>query len=237
MGFGFKKRRESSSNSTVDLTKSQRSRANDNLTIQLALRRGFAVFECCASHGTYVDLNDVDTGWNYLREEGLVSPDLDATWRELDLILMTYSNAGMLAIAAKERAQHLIEVVETQLDAERGNVEGLVDAVVAINVARLKYPSKSWSVNGIFAAVFSVPVGAIVGIVAGNLVGNAPAIENTVFCLVIIGSVLVARYRHQKRIIAADAEIARAQIELDRKVLRNLSPCAYPPPMLAAAPI
>ncbi|HKT64952.1 MAG TPA: hypothetical protein VJR91_15385 [Burkholderia sp.] len=233
MGFGFGKRSESSGNTTADMAKSQRSRANDNVTMGLALRRAFAVFGCCASHGTYVDLNDVDTGWRYLREEGLVSSDLDATWRELDGILLTYSNTGMLATSDKARAAHLADVIEAQLDTVQGKVEGMVDAVAAINVARLKYP-KTWFGDGILAVAFGVLAGAIVGTMAGELADNTPAIGNVVFGLVIIGSVLVARYRHHRKIIAADAKIAQAQAELDRMVIRNLSPSAYPPPMMAA---
>ncbi|AOK18531.1 hypothetical protein WT26_21090 [Burkholderia cepacia] len=234
MGFGFGKRSESTGNSTTDMAKSQRSRANDNFTTELELRRAFAVFECCASHGTYVDLNDVDTGWRHLREEGLVSTDLEATWKEVERILQTYSSAGVLAKSDKEHANHLMEVIEEQLDAVQGKVDGMVDAVVAINVARLKYPSKSWIVDGILAAAFGVLIGAIVGTVAGQLADNTPAVANVVFGLVIIGSVLVARYRHQMKIAAADAKIAQAQAELDRMVIRNLSPSAYPPPMADA---
>lgn len=234
MGFGFGKRSESSSNSTIDMAKSQRSRANDNFTTGLALRRAFAVFKCCASYGTYVDLNDADTGWNYLREEGLVSTDLEATWKEVERILQTYSSAGVLAKSDKKHANHLMEVIEEQLDAVQGKVDGMVDAVVALNVARLNYPSKNWIIDGILAAAFGVLVGAIVGTVAGQLADNTPAVANVVFGLVIIGSVLVARYRHQMKIAAADAKIAHARAELDRMVLRNLSPSAYPPPMADA---
>ncbi|NTZ83700.1 hypothetical protein FCJ61_11980 [Burkholderia metallica] len=234
MGFGFGTRSESSGNSTIDLAKSQRSRANDNFTTGLELSRAFAVFKCCASYGAYVDLNDVDTGWSYLREEGRVSAELDAAWKELDGILLTYSNAGTLAKPDKERAQHLMDTIDAQLDAVEGNVDGLVDAIAAMNVARLKYPSKSWIVDGIFAAIFGVLIGAIAGTVAGELADHTPAIENVVFGVVIIGSVLLARYRHQRKIVAADAKIAQAQAELDRMVIRNLSPSAYPPPMTAA---
>ncbi|MDR6499437.1 hypothetical protein J2785_002590 [Burkholderia ambifaria] len=228
MGFGFGKRSESSNNSTIDMARSHRSRANDNVTTELELRRAFAVFECCASYGAYVDLNDVNAGWNYLREEGLVSTDLEATWTELDGILLTYSNTGMLAKADKERARHLMEVIETQLEAVKGKVEGMVDAVVALNVARLKYPSKNWIIDGVLAAAFGVIVGSLVGTVAGKLADNTPAVANVVFGLVIIGSVLVARYRHQKRIVAADAKIAHAQAELGRMIIRNLSPSTFP---------
>ncbi len=228
MGFGFGKRSESSSNATIDMAKSQRSRANDNFATELSLRRAFAVFECCASHGAYVDLNDVDAGWNHLRQEGLVSTDLEATWNEADGILLTYSNAGRLAESDKTRARHLVEVIEAQLEAVQGKVEGMVDAVVALNVARLKYPSKSWIVDGILAAAFGVIAGSLVGTVAGKLADNTPAIANVVFGLVILGSILVARYRHQKRIAAADAKIAHAQAELARMIIRNLSPSAFP---------
>ncbi|HGO6128976.1 Uncharacterised protein [Burkholderia cepacia] len=234
MGFGFGKRSGSSGNSTVDMAKSRRSRANDNFTTGLELRRAFAVFKCCASYGAYVDLNDVDAGWNYLREEGRVSAELEAAWQELDGILLTYSDAGALDKPDKARAENLMDAIETQLDAIEGNVDGMVDAVVAMNVARLKYPSKSWLVDGIFAAIFGVLVGSIAGTVAGQLADHTPAIENVVFGLVIIGSVLVARYRHQRKIVAADAKIAQAQADLDRLVIRNLSPSAYPPPMMAA---
>ncbi|VWD39133.1 hypothetical protein [Burkholderia lata] len=234
MGFGFGKRSESSGDSTVDMAKSQRSRANDNFTTGLEIRRAFAVFECCASYGTYVDLNDVDTGWRYLREEGLVSTDLEAAWTELDRILLTYSNAGVLAKSDKERAEHLMERIEALIDAIQGKVEGMVEAVVALNVARLKYPSKNWIIDGIFAAVFGAMGGSILGIMAGKLADNTPAIENVVFGLVIIGSVLVARYRHQQKIVAADAKIVDARADLDRMVVRNLSPSAYPPPMTTA---
>ncbi|MGU3778361.1 hypothetical protein [Burkholderia metallica] len=95
-----------------------------SVTTKLELRRAFAVFECCAS-------------------------DLEATWNELDGILLTYSNTGMLAKADKERARHLMGVIETQLEAVKGKVEGMVDAVVALNVARLKYPSKNWIIDGV----------------------------------------------------------------------------------------
>ncbi|CAB3773297.1 hypothetical protein GQ57_36015 [Burkholderia sp. MSh2] len=234
MGFGFGKRGESSGNSTIDMAKSQRSRSNDNFTEGLTVRRAFAVFECCASYGAYVDLNDVDTGWNYLREEGLVSTGLETAWKDLDGILLTYANAGVLAKPDKERAGQLMDAIEAQLEAACGKVEGMVDAVVAINVARLKYPPKSWIVDGIFAAVFGVMGGTILGLMAGKLADNTPAVENVVFALVIIGSVLVARYRHQKKIVAADAKIAQARAELDRMVVRNLSPSAYPPPMPAS---
>lgn len=234
MGFGFGKRRESSGNSTVDMAKSQRSRANDNFTTGLELRRAFAVFKCCASYGTYVDLNDVATGWNYLREDGRVSIELEATWKTLDGILLTYSNAGMLAKSDKERAPSLMDAIEAQLDAVEGNVQGMVDAVVAINVARLKYPSKTWFGDGIWAVVFGVMGGAIAGTLATEFADNTPAVGNVVFGLVIIGSLLTARYRHQRKIVAADAKIAQAQAELDSMVIRNLSPSAYPPPMAAA---
>lgn len=234
MGFGFGKRGESTGNSTTDMAKSQRSRANDNFTAELELRRAFAVFECCASHGTYVDLNDVDTGWRHLREEGRVSSDLEAAWKELDGILLTYANAGVLAEPDKARARNLTDDIEAQLDAVQGKVDGMVDAVVAINVARLKYPSKSWIVDGIFAAMFGVMGGAILGTLAGEFADHTPAVGNVVFGLVIIGSVLVARYRHRRKIVAADEKIAQAQAELDRMVIRNLSPSAYPPPMTAA---
>ncbi|AYZ63409.1 hypothetical protein EGY31_09385 [Burkholderia multivorans] len=155
-------------------------------------------------------------------------------WREMEGILLTYSNAGTLAKSDKERANHLMEVIEGQLDTVQGKVDGMVDAVVALNVARLNYPSKNWIIDGILAAAFGVLVGAIVGTVAGQLADNTPAVSNVVFGLVIIGSVLMARYRRQKRIVAADAKIAHARAELDRMVLRNLSPSAYPPPMTAA---
>ncbi|KGC09083.1 hypothetical protein DM43_6452 [Burkholderia cepacia] len=234
MGFRFGTRSESSGNSTVDMAKSQRSRANDNFTTGLELRRAFAVFKCCASYGAYVDLNDVDTGWNYLREEDRVSAELEAAWAELDGILLTYSNAGTLAKPDKARAQSLMDAIDAQFDAVEGDVDGMVDAVVAMNVARLKYPSKSWIVDGILAAILGVLVGAVAGTVAGELADHAPAVENVVFGVVIVGSVLVARYRHQRKIVAADAKIAQAQAELDRLIIRNLSPSAYPPPMTAA---
>ncbi|KUY80035.1 hypothetical protein [Burkholderia sp. RF4-BP95] len=226
MGFG--KHGESTGNSTIGMAEGQRSRANDHFTTQLELRRAFAVFKCCASYGTYVDLNDIDTGWNYLREEGLFSTSLEAAWKEAACILATYSNAGTLAESDKERASKLMDAIEVGLNAAEGQVEGIVDAVVAMNVARLKYPSKSWVVDGIFAALLGVPVGAVVGSLAGELADNTPAIGNVVFGLVIIGSVLVARYRHHRKIVAADAKIAEAQTELDRMVIRNLSPRAFP---------
>ncbi|WP_333977310.1 hypothetical protein [Burkholderia cepacia] len=233
MGFGFGKCSESTGNSTADMAKSQRSRANDNFTTELELRRAFAIFKCCASHGTYVDLNDVDTGWRHLRKEGRVSSDLEAAWKELDGILLTYANAGVLAKPDKALARNLTDDIEAQLDAVQGKVDGMVDAVVAINVARLKYPSKSWIVDGIFAAMFGVMGGAILGTLAGEFADHTPAVGNVVFGLVIIGSVLVARYRHRRKIVAADEKIAQAQAELDRMVIRNLSPSAYPPPMTA----
>ncbi len=42
-----------------------------------------------------------------------------------------------------------MEVIETQLEAVKGKVEGMVDAVVALNVARLKCPSKNWIIDGV----------------------------------------------------------------------------------------
>jgi hypothetical protein len=234
MRFGSEKRSESSSNPTIDKAKNQRSRTNDNFTTNLAVRRALSVFECCASYGTYVDLNDVDTGWNYLREEGLVSSSLDATWKEMEGILLTYTNTGALARSDKEHARQLMDVIEKQLDDVQGDVEGVVDAVVALNVARLRYPSKNWIIDGVLAAGMGVIAGAIVGDVAGKLADNTPAIANVVFGLVIIGSVLVARYRHKKRIMTADTKIVHARAELDRMVIRNLSPSAYPPPLAPA---
>ncbi|HDR8858109.1 TPA: hypothetical protein QDA74_005007 [Burkholderia territorii] len=226
MGFG--KHGESTGKSTIGMAVSQRSRDNDHFTTQLELRRAFAVFKCCASYGTYVDLNDIDTGWNYLREEGLVSTSLEAAWKEATSILATCSNAGMLAEADKERASQLMDAIEAGLNSAEGQVEGIVDAVVAMNVARLKYPSKSWLIDGILAALLGVPVGAVVGSLAGELADNTPAIGNVVFGLVVMGSVLVARYRHQRKIVAADAKIAEAQAGLDRVIIRNLSPRAFP---------
>ncbi|HDR9487428.1 TPA: hypothetical protein QDC20_003733 [Burkholderia aenigmatica] len=226
MGFGFGKRNQSTSNSTVDLTKNQHSKANDRIALDLALRRALAVLECCASHGAYIELNDAKVGWDYLKEKGLISIDLDAEWNESERILLAYYNAGVLASSDKERARHLVDVVETQLRAVRGEVVGVVDAVSALNLARLKYPSKSWIGNGIFGAVFGVMGGAIIGTVAGRFADDTTAVTNVVFVLVILGSILFARYSHQKSIVAADAKIAKAQAEVDRLVVRNLSPSA-----------
>ncbi|VWD15007.1 MULTISPECIES: hypothetical protein [Burkholderia] len=224
MGFGFGKRRESSGNSTVDLTKNQHSRANDRIALDLALRRALAVLECCASHGAYIELNDAKVGWDYLKEKGLISIDLDAEWNESERILLAYYNAGILTESDKEHARHLVDVIEAQLRAARGEVVGVVDAVSALNLARLKYPSKSWIGDGIFAAVFGVMGGAIIGTVAGRFADDTTAVTNVVFVLVILGSILFARYSHQKSIVAADAKIAAAQAEVDRLVVRNLSP-------------
>ncbi|CAB3967760.1 MULTISPECIES: hypothetical protein [Burkholderia] len=226
MGFGFGKRRESSGNSTVDLTKNQHSRANDRVALDLALRRALAVLECCASHGAYIELNDAKVGWDYLKEKGLISIDLDAEWNESERVLLAYYNAGILTASDKERARHLVDVIEVQLRAARGEVVGVVDAVSALNLARLKYPSKSWIGDGIFAAVFGVMGGAIIGTVAGRFADDTTAVTNVVFVLVILGSILFARYSHQKSIVAADAKIAAAQAEVDRLVVRNLSPSA-----------
>ncbi|AYQ39963.1 hypothetical protein BLA9940_06585 [Burkholderia aenigmatica] len=226
MGFGFGKRRESSGNSTVDLTKNQHSRANDRIALDLALRRALAVLECCASHGAYIELNDAKVGWDYLKEKGLISIDLDAEWNESERILLAYYNAGILTESDKEHARHLVDVIEAQLRAARGEVVGVVDAVSALNLARLKYPSKSWIGDGIVAAVFGVMGGAIIGTVAGRFADDTTAVTNVVFVLVILGSILFARYSHQKSIVAADAKIAAAQAEVDRLVVRNLSPSA-----------
>lgn len=226
MGFGFGKRNQSASNSTVDLTKNQHSKANDRIALDLALRRALAVLECCASHGAYIELNDAKVGWDYLKEKGLISIDLDADWNESERILLAYYNAGVLTSSDKERARHLVDVVETRLRAVRGEVVGVVDAVSALNLARLKYPSKSWIGNGVFGAVFGVMGGAIIGTVAGGFADDTTAVTNVVFVLVILGSILLARYSHQKSIVAADAKIAKAQAEVDRLVVRNLSPSA-----------
>ncbi|NHV29862.1 hypothetical protein [Burkholderia sp. D-99] len=233
MGFGFGKRSESSGNSTEDMAKSQSSRANDRFAVDLALRRALAVFECCASHGAYIELHDGKVGWDYLKEKGLISTDLDAEWIASERILLTYYNAGVLASSDKERVRRQVDVIEEQLQAVRGEVVGVVDAVSALNLAQLKYPSRSWIVDGIFAAVFGAVGGTVLGLLAGDLTDHVPAVENVVFGLVILGSVLFARYRHQKSIVAADAKIAEAQAEVDRLVVRNLSPSA-PPPMTAA---
>lgn len=226
MGFGFGKRRESSGNSTVDLTKNQHSRANDRIALDVALRRALAVLECCASHGAYIELNDVKVGWDYLKEQGLISSDLDAEWNESERILLTYYNAGILTSSDTERVRHLVDAIDEQLRAARGEVVGIVDAVSALNLARLKYPSKSWIGDGIFGAVFGAMGGAIIGTVAGKFADDTTAVSNVVFVLVILGSILFARYRHQKSIVAADARIAAAQAEVDRLVVRNLSPSA-----------
>ncbi|OXJ00804.1 MULTISPECIES: hypothetical protein [Burkholderia] len=226
MGFGFGKRRESSGNSTVDLTKNQHSRANDRFAVDLALRRALAVFECCASHGAYIELNDANVGWDYLKEKGLISTDLDVEWNELERILLAYYNAGVLTASDKDRVRHLVDVIEAQLRAVRGEVVGVVDAVSALNLAQLKYPSKSWIGDGIFAAVFGAMGGAIIGTAAGRFADDTTAVTNVVFVLVILGSILFARYRHQKRIVAADAKIAAARAEVERLVVRNLSPSA-----------
>lgn len=232
MGFGFGKRTDALGTSTIHLVKGQRSRANDNFTTDLTVRRAIAVFECCASYGTYVDVNDVYTGWRYLLGERVVSTDLEAPWKELDRILLTYSNAGTLAKSDKDRARHLMDTIEEHLGSAQGKVEGMADAVAAFNIARLNYPSKNWIFEGVLAAACGVLIGALLGTAIGGLAGHSLAMTNVVFYLVTVGSVLAARYRHQKRIAAADAKIAHARAELDRMVLRNLSPCAYPPPMM-----
>lgn len=132
------------------------------------------------------------------QEQGLISSDLDAEWNESERILLTYYNAGILTSSDTERVRHLVDAIDEQLRAARGEVVGIVDAVSALNLARLKYPSKSWIGDGIFGAVFGAMGGAIIGTVAGKFADDTTAVSNVVFVLVILGSILFARYRHQE---------------------------------------
>ncbi|WP_080403701.1 DUF4236 domain-containing protein [Burkholderia ubonensis] len=201
-------------------TVSNREQAKADLAVQLISQRALAVVDSCASFGAYVTLDDAEAGWKFLRDEGHITDPLDKAWKEIDIALRIYSDSGSFTSANKERALRALYEIEEGLAAARGDIEGLCDAVDALDRAQATYPQRGWGRKafwcGLAAFFFSPFLAAFVGRDHPNLAVPIPIIAT-------VAAVYFVRRAHLRNVRAADERVAVAHAELERLVRHKVS--------------
>ncbi|WP_197328688.1 DUF4236 domain-containing protein [Ralstonia syzygii] len=203
---------------------SARAQVNDEFIDLLADRRAEAIVDCCASHGVYVAHEDADAGWGYLHEEGLISSDLAAAWKETETALRIHTDTGSITAANKERALRALYLIEERFPSLHGSVEGVHGVAARLHAAhsvRNQLLGRGWVARACMAglAAFFGSLILLAAIASKDVLAFAPMIA----LVATASAFLWVRSRHKKAIATATELFGRRLAEFEGVVTRSLS--------------